>query len=75
VNPSHRGSKQPKFISEAKGAKFESKKIVNYSFSYPDHQTIARELQANVFFAHPYSSWERGTNENSNGLIRQYFPE
>jgi len=42
---------------------------------FANHQTIARELQANVFFAHPYSSWERGTNENTNGLIRQYFPK
>jgi IS30 family transposase len=36
------------------------------------HQaTISRELQC--FFAHPYHSWERETNENTNGLIRQYF--
>ena len=42
---------------------------------FANHQTIAQKLQAKVFFAHPYSSWERGTNENTNGLIRQYFPK
>ena len=42
---------------------------------FANHQTIAQKLQANMFFAHPYSSWERGTNENTNGLIRQYFPK
>jgi IS30 family transposase len=39
------------------------------------HQLIARALSTDVYFAHPYSSWERGTNENTNGLIRQYFPK
>ena len=42
-------------------------------FAY--HQNIAQKLQVEVYFAHPYASWERGTNENTNGLIRQYFPK
>jgi IS30 family transposase len=40
-----------------------------------EHEAIADALQARVYFAHPYSSWERGLNENSNGLVRQYFPK
>lgn len=39
------------------------------------HRTIARVLTLDVYFAHPYSSWERGTNENTNGLLRQYLPK
>lgn len=39
------------------------------------HQTIAGILDADFFFADPYSSWQRGTNENTNGLVRQYFPK
>ena len=39
------------------------------------HEDIAQGLGAEVYFAHPYSSWERGLNENTNGLIRQYFPK
>jgi IS30 family transposase len=42
---------------------------------FADHERIARDLRANVYFAHPYSSWERAANENMNGLIRQYFPK
>jgi IS30 family transposase len=42
---------------------------------FANHQSIAQKLPANVYFAHPYSSWERGTNENTNGLIRQYLPK
>jgi len=39
------------------------------------HQEISTALRANFYFAHPYSAWERGLNENTNGLIRQYFPK
>ena len=39
------------------------------------HQQIATALEAQVYFAHPYSAWERGANENTIGLIRQYFPK
>jgi IS30 family transposase len=42
-------------------------------FAY--HEEISKALSADVYFAHPYSSWERGLNENTNGLLRQYFPK
>ena len=42
---------------------------------FADHEGMARDLDARIYFAHPYASWERGFNENTNGLIRQYFPK
>jgi len=42
---------------------------------FAQHDTIAKALRAEYYFAHPYASWERGLNENTNGLIRQYFPK
>lgn len=42
---------------------------------FAEHECIAAELETSVYFAHPYRSWERGLNENSNGLLRQYFPK
>ncbi|NQW93949.1 MAG: IS30 family transposase [Polaromonas sp.] len=42
---------------------------------FADHAFIGKCLDAKVYFAHPYCSWERGLNENTNGLLRQYFPK
>jgi IS30 family transposase len=46
-----------------------------YGGEFAYHEQIAHELTAEGFFAHPYHSWERGLNENTNGLIRQYIPK
>lgn len=42
-------------------------------FAY--HELITQALDAQVYFADPYSSWQRGLNENTNGLLRQYWPK
>ena len=42
---------------------------------FAGHERIATELDCQCYFAKPYHSWERGVNENTNGLIRQYFPK
>jgi IS30 family transposase len=42
---------------------------------FANHQSVEKKLQATFYFAHPFAAWERGTNENTNGLVRQYFPK
>ena len=39
------------------------------------HEEISAALRAPIYFTHPYAAWERGLNENTNGLVRQYFPK
>ena len=39
------------------------------------HDEISKALKCKAYFAKPYHSWERGQNENANGLLRQYFPK
>ena len=42
---------------------------------FSSHEKIAQSMQCDTYFAKPYHSWERGQNENANGLLRQYFPK
>ena len=42
---------------------------------FADHEQLSAEAALKVYFADPYCSWQRGTNENTNGLIRQFFPK
>jgi IS30 family transposase len=39
------------------------------------HKLLTKQTGMDIYFAHPYSSWERGTNENTNGLVRRYYPK
>jgi IS30 family transposase len=42
---------------------------------FASHENIAKQLRTKIYFAHPYHSWERGLNEHTNGLLRQYLPK
>lgn len=72
-------SKSPKEIAsktiEAM-AKTNCKSITNDNgFEFREHEFESKTLNVPIYFTNPYSSWEKGTCENTNGLIRQYFPE
>lgn len=42
---------------------------------FANWQTIEKELNCDVYFADPYCAWQKGTNENSNGLLREFYPK
>jgi len=74
-------NKQSNVVREAIEAEFRHfpKTVRSITFDngteFAQHQQLAKNLSADIFFAHPYSPWERGSNENTNRLLRQYFPK
>jgi IS30 family transposase len=60
-------NKQPKYL----------RKTMTYDngIEMANHKWLSENTGMDIYFAHPYSSWERGTNENTNGLIRRFLPK
>jgi len=74
-------SRSAKVVSRAiiRMLKPHTDKVLTLTFDngseFVQHKKIAKALKAKTYFAHPYSSWERGINENTNGLLRQFLPK
>jgi IS30 family transposase len=74
-------SKEAQVVAKAIVARAKEMKLTMHTITgdngteFAEHRHIAQELDIDFFFTHPYSSWEKGTNENTNGLLRQYFPK
>ena len=65
------------FVKEFKAFEKQFAKTLTYDngVEMAQHKTLTEKTGIHVYFAHPYASWERGTNENTNGLIRRYLPK
>jgi IS30 family transposase len=66
-----------KTIERFKNISIKKKHTITYDngTTFSGHELTARETKMKIYFAYPYHSWERGCNENANGLLRQYFPK
>jgi IS30 family transposase len=68
-------------VNEATVSLFEERAVIPLSFTFDNgkefskHQELSEKLNAPCFFANAYASWERGLNEHTNGLLRQFFPK
>lgn len=73
--------KKAKYVSEAMVALLKPIKGFVKTLTYDngkeftEHEAVSKALSCSSYFAKPYHSWERGQNENANGLLRQYFPK
>ena len=73
--------KKAKYVKDAVTALFSPIKQFVTTITFDNgkeftlHKEIAEEIECETYFAKPYHSWERGQNENANGLLRQYFPK
>lgn len=68
--------KQKTAVSFARIPKDKKKtETLDNGMEFSEYELMERETGMKIYFAYPYHSWERGTNENFNGLLRQYFPK
>lgn len=72
-------AEQARKITTRRFKKISKKKYSTITYDngvqFAEHEALKRDLNINVYFAYPYHSWERGTNENTNGLLRQFIPK
>lgn len=72
-------AEQARKITTRRFKKIAKKKYLTVTYDnglqFSEHETLERDLKIQVYFAYPYHSWERGTNENTNGLLRQFVPK
>lgn len=74
-------SKHADAVADATIAMLQPFKVLVHSITadngleFADHERIVEELDTDVYFADPYASYQRGANENANGLLRQYVPK
>ena len=75
TSPALLGGRTAKETGRAGGPYKEFVHTTDNGKEFAAHRAVARALEALFFFAQPYHSWERGLNEHTNGLVRQYFPK